>query len=224
MPIPIDDVPDARDQIPTLTPRMTTASDSLILSNILATIAREEVRYVGIVATDVLDVLFLTGMIRRTAPMCRWSFSARTSVITDPEFTLDFRGTIVGSSYPLDPIHRRWTYPFQGKQDRRLFVTDLDMGTYNAALVLLNAETSRDGKRLVVPEARGQSLLAYGLPFDRTARDQRPAMWINQVGQRKLWPLRVTPLDRNGTLALIPAVGQGLADPRSTPRSPTNPF
>ena len=142
IPIPIDEVPEARDQIPTLTPKMTTASDSLILSNILATIAREEVRYVGIVATDVLDTLFLTGMIREHYPDVQIVLLGADLRYTDPDFSLDFRGTILGSSYPLDPIHQRWTYPFHGKQDRRLFLTDLDMGTYNATLVLLNAEQS----------------------------------------------------------------------------------
>lgn len=69
VPIPIDEVPQAADDlVPSLTPKMTTASDDLIVSNILATIAREEVRYVGIVATDVLDVLFLTGLIRQNCP------------------------------------------------------------------------------------------------------------------------------------------------------------
>ena len=38
VPIPLDDVPEARDQIPSLTPKMTTSSDSLIASNILGTI------------------------------------------------------------------------------------------------------------------------------------------------------------------------------------------
>jgi len=68
VPIPIDEVPDAIDNVPSLTPKMTVASDSLVVSNILATIACEEVRYIGIVATDLLDTLFLTGLIRQHCP------------------------------------------------------------------------------------------------------------------------------------------------------------
>ena len=213
IPIPLDEVPDAKDQIPTLTPKMTTASDSLILSNILATIAQEEVRYVGIVATDVLDTLFLAGMIREHYPDVQIILVGADLRYTDLDFSLDFRGTIVGSSYPLDPLYQRWCYPFQGEHDRRLFLTDLDMGTYNAALVLLNAEQTPGGKQLVFHAKKEMPLLAYGGPpgMDMSDNEKRPGMWINQVGQRNLWPLKFTSM--NEQLDLIPAVADVPAGP-----------
>src|SRR5262249_29155705 len=62
-PIPIDEVRDASDRVPSAAPRMTIAADGLVLERILATIRNESIRYVGIVATDVLDTIFLAGLI-----------------------------------------------------------------------------------------------------------------------------------------------------------------
>ena len=231
VPIPIDDVPpEDQDQVPSLTPKMTTASDSLIMSNILATMAREEVRYVGIVATDVLDVLFLTGLIRQHCPDVQIFLVGGDLRYTDPEFTLDFRGAIVASSYPLDPLHQYWSYPMGGNRSRRLFVTDSDMGCYNATLVLLNAEPEKCGSGLCVPSRRAGKFLAYGPPTfgpQPTERgpeitETRPAIWINQVGQWNLWPLQTISLkqlpEEQGTekaKALIPAIT--IKDPKSAP-------
>jgi len=201
VPIPIDEVPDAIDNVPSLTPKMTVASDSLVVSNILATIACEEVRYIGIVATDLLDTLFLTGLIRQHCPDVQIILLGADLRYTDREFTLDFRGAIVGSSYPLDALHQCWSYPGRGRDRRRLFVTDSDMGCYNAALVLLNAEkqnAEKAGEReLLIPAAHAREFVAYGPPsFESDPRGDkerfRPAIWINQVGQQSLWPLKAT--------------------------------
>ena len=90
------------DRLPALSPKMTVATDSLILSNILATIANEDIRYVGIVATDILDVIYLTRLIRENCPDVQIILVGNDLRYTDPQFTLDFRGTIIASSYPLD--------------------------------------------------------------------------------------------------------------------------
>ena len=204
VPIPIDDVPEAKDQLQSLTPKMTTASDSLIMSNILATIAREEVRYVGIFATDVLDVLFLTGLIRQYCPDVQIILMGGDLRYTDPEFTFDFRGAIVASSYPLDPLHQLWSYPMRGDRSRRLFVTDSDMGCYNATLVLLKAEPNGPYQlngttnQLSVRSCGHDYFLAYGPPTFGpllTEKEARPAIWINQVGQCNLWALKAISIE-----------------------------
>ncbi|MGO9465605.1 MAG: hypothetical protein ACLQVF_15795 [Isosphaeraceae bacterium] len=211
--IPIDDVPEAHDQVPSLTPKMTTASDSLIMANILATIAREEVRYVGIVATDPLDILFLTGLIREHCPDVQVILIGADLRYTDPEFTLDFRGAIIASSYPLDAFAQNWSYPANGRRRRLLFVSDADMGCYNATLVLLKAGP-KNSSELSITADDAENFLAYGPPLfraDELQKESRPAIWINQVGQSNLWPLQAVPLDglKNGdapAISLIPAL------------------
>jgi hypothetical protein len=225
--IPIDELPEADDQIPSLTPKMTTASDSLILSNILATIAREEVRYVGIVATDVLDVLFLAGLIREKSPDVQVVLVGADLRYVDPEFTFDFRGAIVASSYPLDGLQQNWTYPGLGQHRRLVFVSDADIGSYNATLVLLHAEPAPDSQ-LTIPAERARAFLAYGEPrfgTEPSPDETRPAIWINQVGQEKLWPLKAIPLEQRkgtpGLQRLIPAIdiGKPIAAAGSAPET-----
>ena len=215
--IPLDP-PSGRqsDRLPALSPRMTIATDSLILSNILATIASEDIRYVGIVATDILDVIYLTRLIRENCPDVQIVLVGNDLRYTDPQFSLDFRGTIIASSYPLDARAQVWSYPFEGAIERRLFANEYDLGRYNAGLVLLNAVTDPNHEgRLAIDTAKAEDFLVYGRPFVATFFDsfnRRPQIWINQVGQFNVWPLKVLPLSqcemalRAKAEALIPPI------------------
>ena len=199
MSIPFDP-PSGRqsDHLPALSPKMTIATDNLILANILATIAHEDIRYVGIVATDILDVIFLTRLIRENAPDVQIILVGNDLRYTDPQFTLDFRGTIIVASYPLDARAQVWSYPFQGAVERRLFANEFDAGRYNAALVLINGVTDPNhDHRLAVDASQAEDFLVYGKPFVATFFDsvnRRPQIWINQVGQFNVWPIKVLPL------------------------------
>ncbi len=179
---------------------MTIATDNLILSNILATIAHEDIRYVGIVATDILDVIYLTRLIRENAPDVQIILVGNDLRYTDPQFSLDFRGTVIVSSYPLDARAQVWSYPFQGAIERKLFANEFDAGRYNAALVLLNGVTDPNhDHQLVVNASLAEDFLVYGKPFVATFFDsvnRRPQIWINQVGQFTVWPIKVLSLSR----------------------------
>lgn len=204
------------DRLPALSPKMTIATDSLILSNILATIASEDIRYVGIVATDILDVIYLTRLIRENCPDVQLILVGNDLRYTDPQFTLDFRGTIIVSSYPLDARAQVWSYPFEGTKERRLFANEFDIGRYNAGLMLLNAVSDPNHERqLVIDASKAEDLLVYGKPFVATFFDsvnRRPQIWVNQVGQFNVWPLKVLSLSgcemklRAKAEALIPPV------------------
>jgi hypothetical protein len=204
------------DRLPALSPKMTIATDNLILSNILATIANEDIRYVGIVATDILDVIYLVRLIREHCPDVQVFLVGNDLRYTDPQFTLDFRGTIIASSYPLDARAQVWSYPFEGAIERRLFANEFDLGRYNAGLVLLNAVTDPNHVgRLVVESGKAEDFLVYGRPLVATffdAINRRPQIWINQVGQFNVWPLKVLPLSQSEMTrrakaeALIPPV------------------
>jgi hypothetical protein len=215
--IPFDAPPGRQsDHLPALAPNITVASDGLILSNILTTIAHEDIRYVGIVATDILDVIYLTRLIRENCPDVQIILTGNDLRYTDPRFTLDFRGTVIVSSYPLDARAQIWSYPFKGSIERRLFANEFDVGRYNAALVLLNGvpDPNRTG-RLVVDASKAEDFLVYGKPFSATTFDsvnRRPQVWINQVGQFNVWPLKVRSLShyepalRAKAEALIPPI------------------
>src|SRR5262249_55927266 len=94
--------------------------------------------------------------------------------------------------------------------------SDQDFGVYNAALLLEKASAGQGTTGLEVSTQQSQvSFLAYGPPFSqlkgklKLGRPMRPAIWISQVGQDKVWPVEAVPLDRcsyPGACDLIPPV------------------
>ncbi|HEX2225279.1 MAG TPA: hypothetical protein VHN15_13850 [Thermoanaerobaculia bacterium] len=108
---------DPVDVLPELTPLTTTTGD-LALSSLLETIGREQVRYVGIVATDIQDKLFLAEQIRTYSPnVVLFTFDSHL-LDTHPQFAAAMDGTLVLTSYPLaatgpEPASRPFTSDFQ---------------------------------------------------------------------------------------------------------------
>jgi len=77
--------------------------------SILNTISRAEVRYVGIVATDSRDVVFLDQIIRQECPNVRVFTGEPSVAMLHPDDAYHFRGMVVGSTYPLIPTVAWWT-------------------------------------------------------------------------------------------------------------------
>ena len=208
LPIPLDESLPTADTVPVFYRGMTAPTDYLVLSNILGTIARENVRYVGIWATDTRDIIFLTRLIRNFSPDVQFFLQGSDLRLTHPQFSNDFRGTIVASSYPLEARNQLWSYPFGGDRRRLLFAHETDVGSYNAMIMLLNAG-AKGADELELDSRKAADLVSYGKPFDVTSDRWRPAVWINIVGQNNLWPLRaIEPRGRasESVETLVPAV------------------
>ncbi|MDB5312249.1 MAG: hypothetical protein JWO38_6451 [Gemmataceae bacterium] len=150
------------------------------LRSILATIERARARYVGIVATDARDVVFLNKLIRQECPNVRVFTTEPSVAMTHPEDAYHLRGTVVGSTYPLSQSAAWWTTPLgayaraDGREvdlpNRRLpFPTQASQGYYNAVLVQFGEHTS---------------MIGYQPPFPGgAALPGRPPIWVSVVGQ-----------------------------------------
>ena len=218
--IPFDEVGIPRDVIPALSPAMSTATDSFVLSKILETISTEDFRYIGIMATDTRDTIFLAGLIRQYCPDVQLFAPAGDLLLGHPTYADGLRGMIVATPYPLFSMAQRWDPPYEGDHRRHLFSHQGDQGTYNAALSLL-AE-SNPSKTPRYPDYF-RSMFDYGTPFDELSTlsalwkgrkngegpgawlgrpskprwtyricsvDERPALWFSVIGQRGLWPVK----------------------------------
>jgi hypothetical protein len=220
LPIPLDESLPTVDTVPVYYRDMTAPTDYLVLSNILGTIARENVRYVGIWATDTRDIIFLTRLIRNFSPDVQFFLQGSDLRLTHPDFSNDFRGTIVASSYPLEARNQLWSYPFGGDRRRLLFAHETDVGSYNAMIFLLNGDP-KGTDELELDSRKAADLVSYGRPFDVTSDRWRPAVWINIVGQNNLWPLRAIPPRGKASESvegLVPAVVRHPGSP--TPKIP----
>ncbi len=169
--IPLEELETGRDLPPRFTPRMTDVAVDRILSQILMTIHRENIRYVGITATDARDRIFLAGLVRQYSPHTQLLALHGDLLYAHPDYNDRLKGMLVGSTYPLHPANQRWT-PASGDSRYVLFANSGYQGYYNAALAL----------------RKRPDLLEHAEPFKPASK--RPPVWICVVGNDSLWPVR----------------------------------
>lgn len=168
------------DLVPAFSPLSTPAKD-LALSNLLETISREGIRYVGIVATDVRDRLFLADRIRRFSPDTVLFTFENSLLYAHPQVGETMDETLVFTSAPLFTEGAPWlpaSIEAEGRQ-RRQFTGEYQQGVLQAVRWLLRS--------------RGVS---------------RPHAWIAAVGNGSLWPIARLPVPEGEARlcgALLPA-------------------
>ena len=157
---------------------LSVAANDLALSNLMRSLWRGGTRYVGILATDVRDKLFLAERIRRFAPdMVLFTFDDNL-LYAHPRYGSVLDGTLVFSSFPLVTESEAWKPLFGGPEDRyrRQFIGEFQQGVYLATEELL-AGPATDGDRAT----------------------PSPYAWISIVGNGSLWPL-ASAAPQDGTL------------------------
>lgn len=145
----------------------TTAANNAVLANILGTISRERYRYVGVLATDTRDKLFLIRLIREFCPDVHVFVTEADVLLTHPDYRYHMKGVIVGSTYPMYPPNQQWVNP--QATERLLMSSAAAQGYYNATLAVLG-----------MPE----QMLEYGPPgfaFGKGVRTDRPPVWVSMV-------------------------------------------
>jgi hypothetical protein len=167
----------------------TTAANNAVLANILSTISRERFRYVGVVATDTRDKLFLIRLIREYCPDVQVFVTQGDLLLTHPDYLYHMKGVVVGSTYPLYPPNQRWVRP--DAPERLLMSSAAAQGYYNATLAVID-----------LPD----QMLEYGPPGFATGPDvpnDRPPVWVSMVAPNgTLVPLQLFTgyEDKNGSV------------------------
>ncbi len=176
--IPFDETGSRSDAVPALSPQMTTATDEFVLGKILEMISLEDFRYVGIVATDTRDTIFLAGLIHQYCPDVQVFAPIGDLLLAHPRYSAELRGMILASTYPLFSMVQRWDPPYEGERRRHLFASQDEQGTFNAALWMLLSGQGDCDQEQPPPRASGIShagdknialydaLFDYGPPFD----------------------------------------------------------
>jgi hypothetical protein len=149
----------------------TTAMNGQVLSRILSTISREQCRYVGVIASDTRDKLFLIRLIREHCPDVRVFVTDGDLLLTHPEYRYYMRGVIIGSTYPLVPRNQNWVDA--GTRERILFPSVGAQGYYNATLMHFGLHD----------QLLEYSAPAFALrdPAKPELADDRPPIWISMV-------------------------------------------
>jgi hypothetical protein len=175
LPLLLEDEHETKEVVP-LFSKLEPASIELVLSTLLDELNREQVRHIGIIATDVKDCIFLVGEIRKHCPNATVFVFFGDILYLRPEVNVDLRGTVVITPYPLFGPNQFWSYPFIGSDTRFQFPTHVTQGVYNATLALLG-----------MPD-----LLEYGDPFDapNDVSPSKPALWASVVGSHSFMPVK----------------------------------
>jgi len=183
VPLTLKDSESGRDNIPVFSKQQGAASDEGVLLSIAHTLRNERVDYVGIVATDTLDAVFLSRFLRSACPEIRiFVFEPDLLFIRAAE-TAPLVGTFAVTTYPLISRNQYWTgaaLPRSSAANGRrvLFPSRHAEGVYNAASALLT-----DNKYL----------LEYARPIGPPGN--HPPLWLTAVGSDGYWPISL--LDEN---------------------------
>lgn len=170
----IDQGRQSMDNLPAFAPDLTAPGTQLELTEILATLCRQRIRAVGLLASDVRDVAVLGEEAQRRCPGLTL-FTVGPNRILHHQRYRDLNGLLVASSYPLHASAASWSYPFRGREILQTFPSEGSEGVYNATLLLLD-EPSK--------------VVDYGPPPGVDEREAiRPPVWISTVGRDSFWPI-----------------------------------
>ncbi|HEY3391361.1 MAG TPA: hypothetical protein VGK58_01545, partial [Lacipirellulaceae bacterium] len=182
--VPWEQPRDARDIVPQFSDA-TPAVTERRLAVMLGALARRDVRAIGLMGTDPKDVLFLGQQIRRFCPNVQLFTLEANVLYTHPDYVKYFKGTMVGSTYPLFFNNREWSRLSLRRRDD-LFSSSVSQGVHNAMLAQL--------ERLYADVAGGPRIRMreYAMPFDRDSYGS-PPLWLSIVGQNSLSPVAAIP-------------------------------
>lgn len=155
----------ALDTVPRFSPLSTLARDQE-LAMLLETISRDDIRYIGVLATDLKDRLFIMEKVRRFSPDTILFTFDNDILLSHVEYSDVMDGVLVISSSPLFTEGASWL-PRSSSGDaweRRQFLGEFQQGTFNAVLHLLGARVST------------------------------PQVWVSAVGNGSIWPVARLPL------------------------------
>lgn len=173
-----EDAGGAGEGVPAQGGAATTAANNAVLATILSTISRERFRYVGVVATDTRDKLFLTRLVREHCPDVHVFLTQADLLLTHPDYLYHMKGVVVGSTYPLYAPNQRWVNP--GAPELPLLASSAAQGYYNATLALIGAADQ------MLEYAPPAFAAGPGTPADR------PPVWVSMVAPSgSLVPLQV---------------------------------
>lgn len=175
----LEDLTLARDVPPAMSTK-TSFSEELNLAQIFYTVCNEDIEYLGLVATDTSDRLFLAREIRKRCPDVQVFVTNADILYVHPDYRAEMSGLLVASSYPLTSQSQTLT-DRGGERFLRQFASSGAEGVYNAFVLLFD-------------DAEHRALLDHGAPFARAGGDHgqdTPQVWITAVGNASFWPLSV---------------------------------
>ncbi|HEV7669840.1 MAG TPA: hypothetical protein VGS22_15055 [Thermoanaerobaculia bacterium] len=157
--------------------RLTTPTKDMALSNLLAALCGQGQGYLGLVATDTRDRIFLAERVREICPDTQLFLLDSDLLLAHPQHRDALDGAIILSSSALFTRGLPWLEPRSPEPkapDVRQFQSELHEGVVHA-ITALRADAE-------YPAVEGP------------ARLEPPHAWVSAIGNGSIWPLARLPL------------------------------
>jgi len=132
----LKDSTEGEDSVPTYSQIQSPLSQYGVIDEIIRAIRRDDIRIVEISATNVLDLLFLAGVLRQQCPDTRLLIASADLLFVQAGQTQPLDGMLFLTSYPLFAESKLW-------EDRRqvlIFPDTRSEGVFNATVLSLDTE------------------------------------------------------------------------------------
>ena len=168
------------DSVPYFATDQTPLSQEAMMASIASTLQRERVKLAGIVATDILDALFIGRYLRKSCPDTRLFLLDSDLLLVQAANTLPFDGILAVTTYPLFSRNQFWVSEPKDGLRRMLFASRYAEGFYNAIRALVLEDRNR---------AAVEPLVEYASPTAQGG--SKPPIWLTVVSRTGYWPLAV---------------------------------
>lgn len=213
--------------IPDFAKHQTPISQETALASIAAALRREKIKVAAVLATDVLDTLFVTRFLRIAAPDTRIVIFDTDILFARAAETMPLQGVFFVSTYPLLLRNQHWTHKqLEGQLPRRVvFASRYAQGVYNACRALLLGEGASadrcENPRYRISAGLDEPLLEYASPYKTSSQ---PPLWLMVTGRGGYWPVDLLSVEGRQDSQLLnlrapQATDEARAHPESPPRA-----
>ncbi len=181
--------PVGRDSVPEFARGQTPIVQEAILMDIASTLRRDRIRFVVIVATDVLDSIFIGRYLKSASPDIRLISQNTDRLFVSASAYFPLTGSLAVSTYPLIGINQAWTKTRSQQNLYIPFASEPAQGAYNACRALLVRMRERAEQQV---ESWQKELVEFKSPGDCKTKDCNvPPVWISVVSRTGYWPVAV---------------------------------
>lgn len=188
LPLDLADLePNKSDEIPEFSRSQGPLSKEAVLMDFANEMRREHYKYIGIIGSNVLDVMFLANFLRTSCPDIRIFVLNSDLLFERDSENAPYIGTLALATYPMIGRNLRWAGAGQGLP-RLPFGDGYEEGQFNAALYLLKGLVPQE--ITAVPyEVTG----SFAEPNSSTGLQPILPLWVTVVGTSGFWPVQVLP-------------------------------
>ena len=184
------------DDVQTYGRGQTPLSQETALSTLSITLRARNIKALGILATDPIDVAFLIHSIRQSSPDVRLFLRNPDLLYLRTPDVASLNGTLLVSNTPLIPQNQFWSLPRDVDRNRLItFPSASQESQYNAFVLLLERAD-------LAPPKKKMRLLEWGWPAGESADSgasqmgaaSRP-LWLATIGTATNYPVKILNLE-----------------------------